>query len=53
MTLNESTSAFLALKKEGLVWPRSSILLKDPSLSRYAEVYAQVKGSFLLLLLHD
>lgn len=42
MTVNESRAAYEALKAEGLLWPRSSILLKDPSLSRYAEVYIQV-----------
>jgi len=42
LTLKESVAAFVALKKEGLIWPKSCILLKDPSLTRYTDVYIQV-----------
>eukprot|EP01036_Dinobryon_divergens_P031857 gene31857-41340_t len=41
MTLAESKKAYSALMNYGLLWPGSSILLKDPSLNRYTEEYIE------------
>jgi hypothetical protein len=50
LTLNESIAVHRALIEEGLLWPGSNILLRDPSLSRYATVYAQVLDPFVSLI---
>lgn len=42
MTLDESNKVFNALKDCRLIWPGSSIVIKDPSLSRVAEEYIEV-----------
>ena len=43
MTLKESRAAFSALMNNGLLWPGSFVLLKDPSLTRHTEEYIEVR----------